>query len=48
MKALLNGKLTALSSKKLESSHISNLKVYLKTLEEKEEEANTTKRSTWH
>jgi hypothetical protein len=40
MKAMLIGKFIELSAsiKKLESSHISNLKVYLKALEKKEEE----------
>ena len=46
MKAVLRGKFIALSAsiKKLESSHISNLKVHLKALEGKKE-ANTSKRS---
>ena len=47
MKAVLRGKLIALSAskKKLERAHISNLTAQLKILEEKEED--TRKRSRW-
>ena len=47
MKAVLRGKLIALSAskKKLERAYISSLKTHLKALEEKE--ANLPKRSRW-
>jgi hypothetical protein len=47
MKAMLGGKLIALSAsiKKLERSYTSSLTAYLKALEQ--EEANTPKRSRW-
>ena len=47
MKAMLGGKLIALSAsiKKLERSYTSSLTAYLKALEQKE--ANTPKRSRW-
>ena len=47
MKAMLRGKLIALSAskKKLERAYISSLTAHLKTLEQKE--ANAPKRSTW-
>ena len=48
MKAVLRGKLIALSAskKKLERAYTSNLITHLKALEQKE--ANTPKRSKWH
>ena len=46
MKAVLRGKLIALSAskKKMESAYISSLRTHLKALEQKE--ANTSRRST--